>query len=181
MYQLDFNSLVSSFPFPQTEREVVEELKRNGSQPHAIDSQPTIARPAHHLSDAELFARILNVPIAIAEKVLAEGNGDLKYMAGCSKSAFEKSVGSEEAERLTAAFELGKRMARAHAEKSKSPRPQILLICSCPAFAIFKMKSLSFCVLIRKGRSPAKGSKANTPANSNGANLSAKALSFQAR
>ena len=181
MYQLDFNSLVSSFPFPQTEREAVAELKRNGSQPHPVDSQPTIARPAHHLSDAELFARILNVSIAIAEKVLAEGNGDLKYLAGCSQSAFEKSVGSEEAERLAAAFELGKRMARAHAEREKSPRPQILLICSCPAFAIFKMKSLSFCVLTRKGRSPAKESKAKTLANSNGENSWAKAPFLKAR
>ncbi|MDE0397280.1 MAG: hypothetical protein OXL96_05675 [Candidatus Poribacteria bacterium] len=126
MLQLDFNSLVSSFPFPQeTEREALASIQSerkangNGSEPPA----PRSNRPVHHLSDAELFAKILAVPITIAEKVLAEGNDDLKYLAGSSQSAFEKNVTSEEVERLAAAFELGKRMARAHAEKEKITAP----------------------------------------------------------
>ena len=118
MHQLDFNSLVSSFPFPQTEREVVTELKRNGN-----GSTPTLTRPAHHLSDAELFARILEIPITTAEALLAEGNGDLKYLAGSSAQAFSKVISEAEAERLAAAFELGKRMARAHAEREKITAP----------------------------------------------------------
>lgn len=127
MHQLDFNSLISSFPFPQeTEAQVIAAIQSenqangNGGEPRRV---PTPARPIHHFSDAELFAKILSVPLAIAEKVLAEGNGDLKYLAGSSQTTFEKHATSEEAERLAAAFELGKRMARAHAEKTKITSP----------------------------------------------------------
>lgn len=122
MHQLDFNSLVSSFPFPiETEREALASIqKANGSE---APTPSTRQRPVHHFSNAELFAKILSVPIATAEKVLSEGNGDLKYLAGTSQSAFEKHATSEEAERLAAAFELGKRMARAHAEKEKITAP----------------------------------------------------------
>ena len=44
-------------------------------------------------------------------------------MAGSSAQAFGKVIGEAEAERLAAAFELGKRMSRAHAEREKITAP----------------------------------------------------------
>lgn len=54
---------------------------------------------------------------------MIEGNRDLKYLAGKSETAFGKILSDEEAARLAAAFELGKRLARSHAEREKITSP----------------------------------------------------------
>ena len=100
------------------------------STPYPLSALPktlsnSVQRPISHLSDAELFARILDAPITVAETLLQENDGDLKYLASNGVSLFQKTkgIGEIKSQRLAAAFELGKRMARAHAEREKITAP----------------------------------------------------------
>ena len=121
--QLDFNETISANPFPieKTEIEMLNIIQNERSAAQA-ETVPSF-RPIHHLSDTELFAKLLAIPIVEAEKFLNENANDLKYLAGQSETALQNLIGSEEGERLAAAFELGKRLAKAHAEREQITSP----------------------------------------------------------
>ena len=82
-------------------------------------------RPIDALSDTEIFAKVLGTPLSIAEDVLTTYAGDLKRMAGSTLRELSeiKGIGDARSERLIAAFELGKRLARFHAEQKKITSP----------------------------------------------------------
>ena len=82
-------------------------------------------RPVEHMTDQELLCKISGAPLKIAEDVLISYEGNLAQMAGSTAIQFEKITGIGEArsEKIVAAFELGKRLARFHAEKEKITAP----------------------------------------------------------
>ena len=82
-------------------------------------------RPIDALSDTEVFAKVLGTPLSIAEEVLNTYAGNLKQMAGSTLRELStiKGIGDARSERLIAAFELGKRLARFHAEEKKITSP----------------------------------------------------------
>lgn len=84
-----------------------------------------LKRPIDALSDTELFAKVLGTPLSVAEEVIQSYSGDLKRMADSTlrELSMVKGIGDSRSERLVAAFELGKRLARFHAEKEKITSP----------------------------------------------------------
>ena len=82
-------------------------------------------RPIEHYTDPELFASISGVSLAIAENVLTAYEGNLARMAGSTPKQMQKvkGIGKTRAEKIIAAFELGKRLARFHAKKEKITSP----------------------------------------------------------
>ena len=83
------------------------------------------ARPVESMSDPELFATISGAPLAICEDMLTAYEGNLARMAGTSGRHMQKvkGIGKTRAEKIAAAFELGKRLARFHAKKEKITSP----------------------------------------------------------
>ena len=83
------------------------------------------------LKDSELLAIILKsgfkgtTAIQLGEQVLIALDGDLKRMADYKSKQFEKikGVGEAKAAQIVAALELGKRLARFHAERDKITSP----------------------------------------------------------
>ena len=83
------------------------------------------------LKNSELIALILKsgykgtTAIELGERILTEYNSDLKRMAENRPKQFEsiKAFGSAKAAQLVAAFELGRRLARSHAERVKISSP----------------------------------------------------------
>ncbi len=83
------------------------------------------------LKTSELLALILKsgykgtTAIELGERILTEYNSDLKRMAENRPKQFEsiKGVGAAKAAQLAAAFELGRRLARSHAERVKISSP----------------------------------------------------------
>ena len=82
-------------------------------------------RPIEHYTDTELFATISGAPLAIAEEMLTAYEGNLARMAGSTPKQMQKinGIGKTRAEKVIAAFELGKRLARFHAKKEKITSP----------------------------------------------------------
>ena len=83
------------------------------------------SRPIDAYTDQELLAKITGAPLAIAEDVLITYEGNLARMAGSSAKQMQKisGIGAAKSEKIIAAFELGKRLARFHAEKEKITAP----------------------------------------------------------
>ena len=83
------------------------------------------------LKDSELLALILKsgfkgtTAIQLGEQILMTFEGDLKRMADNSPKQFEKikGIGEAKAAQIIAAFELGKRLARFHADRDKITSP----------------------------------------------------------
>ncbi len=84
-----------------------------------------------NLKDSELLAIILKsgfkgtTAVQLGEQILTALDGDLKRMADYKSKQFEKikGVGEAKAAQIVAALELGKRLARFHAERDKITSP----------------------------------------------------------
>ncbi len=84
-----------------------------------------------NLKDSELLAIILKsgyqgtTAIQLGEQILTALDGDLKRMADYKSKQFEKikGVGEAKAAQIVAALELGKRLARFHADRDKITSP----------------------------------------------------------
>ena len=82
-------------------------------------------RPIEAYTDQELMAKITGAPLSIAEDVLIAYEGNLARMAGSTAKQMQKisGIGAVKSEKIIAAFELGKRLARFHATKEKITAP----------------------------------------------------------
>ena len=84
-----------------------------------------------NLRDSDLLAIILKdgfkgiTAVQLGEQILMTFEGDLKRMADNNSKQFEKikGVGEAKAAQIVAAFELGKRLARFHADRDKITSP----------------------------------------------------------
>lgn len=84
-----------------------------------------------NLRDSELLAIILKdgfkgtTAVQLGEQILTTFEGDLKRIADNSPKQFEKikGIGEAKAAQIIAAFELGKRLARFHADRDKITSP----------------------------------------------------------
>ena len=83
------------------------------------------SRPIDAYTDQELMAKISGAPLTIAEDVVIAYEGNLARMAGSSAKQMQKigGIGAVRSEKIIAAFELGKRLARFHATKEKITSP----------------------------------------------------------
>ena len=83
------------------------------------------SRPVEHYTDQELFATISGAPLAICEDVLIAYECNLVRIAGTTTKHMQKikGIGKTRANKIAAAFELGKRLARFHASKDKITSP----------------------------------------------------------
>ena len=81
--------------------------------------------PLTHTPDQELMAKISGAPLAVAEEVMIAYEGNLMRLAGSSAKQMRKigGIGAVRSEKIIAAFELGKRLARFHVEKEKITSP----------------------------------------------------------
>ena len=84
-----------------------------------------LQRPVEDLTDQELFAKITGAPLSIAESVLITYEGNLVRIAGSTAQQMQKitGIGKARSEKIVAAMELGKRLARFHAQKDKVTAP----------------------------------------------------------
>ena len=84
-----------------------------------------LARPIEYMTDQELMAKISGCPLSVAEDVLISYEGNLAQMAGSTAKQMRKitGIGKVRSEKIIAAFELGKRLARFHAEKETITAP----------------------------------------------------------
>ena len=82
-------------------------------------------RPIEAYTDQELMSKVSGAPLSIAEDVLIAYEGNLARMAGSTAKQMQKisGIGAVKSEKITAAFELGKRLARFHATKEKITSP----------------------------------------------------------
>ena len=82
-------------------------------------------RPVEHYTDTELFAKISGSPLVVAEELLTSYESDLARMAGSTPKQMQKisGIGETRSEKIIAAFELGKRLARFHATREKITSP----------------------------------------------------------
>ena len=82
-------------------------------------------RPIEAYTDQELMSKITGAPLTIAEDVVIAYEGNLARMAGSTATQMQKisGIGAVRSEKIIAAFELGKRLARFHAEKKKITSP----------------------------------------------------------
>ena len=83
------------------------------------------SRPIDAYTDQELMAKVSGAPLGVAEDVLITYGGNLARMAGSTATQMQKigGIGAVRSEKIIAAFELGKRLARFHAEKKKITSP----------------------------------------------------------
>ena len=83
------------------------------------------SRPIDAYTDQELMAKVSGAPLTIAEDVVIAYEGNLARMAGSSAKQMQKisGIGAVRSEKITAAFELGKRLAHFHAKKEKITSP----------------------------------------------------------
>ena len=83
------------------------------------------SRPIEAYTDQELMAKVSGAPLTIAEDVVIAYEGNLARMAGSSAKQMQgiAGIGAVRSEKIIAAFELGKRLARFHAEKEKITSP----------------------------------------------------------
>ena len=82
-------------------------------------------RPIEAYTDQELMSKITGAPLAIAEDVVIAYEGNLARMAGSTAKQMQgvSGIGEVRSEKITAAFELGKRLAHFHAKKEKITAP----------------------------------------------------------
>ena len=82
-------------------------------------------RPIEAYTDQELMSKITGAPLTIAEDVVIAYEGNLARMAGSTATQMQKisGIGAVRSEKIIAAFELGKRLARFHATKEKITSP----------------------------------------------------------
>ena len=82
-------------------------------------------RPVEHYTDTELFAKVSGAPLSIAEDMLLAYEGNLARMASSTPKQMQKigGIGKSRAEKVIAALELAKRLARFHATKEKITSP----------------------------------------------------------
>ena len=82
-------------------------------------------RPVQYLTDQELIMKITGATLKIAEEVLIAYEGNLMRMAASTAKQMQKitGIGEVRSEKITAAFEIGKRLARFHAERKKITAP----------------------------------------------------------
>ena len=108
-------------------------------KPPRIKDLPEDERPrerlhkygAENLRDADLLAIILKdgfqgtTAVQLGEQILMAFEGDLKRIAINNPKQFEKikGIGKAKAAQIVAAFELGKRLARFHADRDKITSP----------------------------------------------------------
>ena len=83
------------------------------------------SRPVEAYTDQELMAKVSGAPLSIAEDVLLAYEGNLCRMAGTTAKQMQKitGIGAVRSDKILAAFELGKRLARFHAHKEKITSP----------------------------------------------------------
>ena len=83
------------------------------------------SRPIDAYTDQELMAKVSGAPLAVAEDVLISYEGNLARMAGSSAKQMQgiAGIGAVRSEKIIAAFELGKRLARFHATKKQITSP----------------------------------------------------------
>ena len=82
-------------------------------------------RDVEDWSDTELFAKVSGAPLAIAEEMLVNYENNLARMANSTPKQLQLigKLTEKRSEKIAAAFELGKRLARFHAEKDKITSP----------------------------------------------------------
>ncbi|MDE0016812.1 MAG: DNA repair protein RadC [Candidatus Poribacteria bacterium] len=82
-------------------------------------------RPVDACTDAELMSKITGAPLIVGEEVFTCYEGNLARMANSTAKQMQKiaGIGKTRSEKIIAAFELGKRLARFHAEKDKITSP----------------------------------------------------------
>ena len=83
------------------------------------------SRPIDAYTDQELMAKVSGAPLGVAEDVLITYEGNLARMAGSTAKQMQRisGISAVRSEKIIAAFELGKRLARFHAEKEKITSP----------------------------------------------------------
>ena len=82
-------------------------------------------REVEHWSDTELFAKVSGAPLSIAEEVLISYENNLARMANSTPKQLQLigKLTETRSVKIAAAFELGRRLARFHAEKPKITSP----------------------------------------------------------
>ena len=109
-----------------SERKVKAKAERAAMRIHAeIKARIAPSRPVEYMTDPELFAKVSGAPVSIAEEVLIAYEGNLARMAGSTTKQMQKvsGIGKVRSEKIVAAFEIGKRLARFHAEREKITAP----------------------------------------------------------
>ena len=83
------------------------------------------SRPVEYMTDPELFAKVSGAPVVIAEEIMIAYEGNLARMAGSTAKQMQKvkGIGKARSEKIVCAFEIGKRLARFHAEREKITAP----------------------------------------------------------
>ena len=82
-------------------------------------------RDVENWSDTELFAKVSGAPLAVAEEMLISYENNLSRMANSTPKQLQLigKLTEKRSEKVAAAFELGKRLARFHAEREKITSP----------------------------------------------------------
>jgi len=82
-------------------------------------------RDVEHWSDTELFAKVSGAPLAVAEEMLVSYENNLARMANSTPKQLQLigKLTETRSEKIAAAFELGKRLARFHATRDKITSP----------------------------------------------------------
>lgn len=82
-------------------------------------------RDIEHWSDTELFAKVSGAPLAVAEEMLVSYENNLSRMANSTPKQLQLigKLTPTRSEKIAAALELGKRLARFHAERPKITAP----------------------------------------------------------
>ena len=96
------------------ERKILADIKAKAEQ-----------RDVENWSDTELFAKVSGAPLAVAEEMLVNYENNLARMANSTPKQLQLvgKLTEKRSEKIAAAFELGKRLARFHAEKPKITSP----------------------------------------------------------
>ena len=104
----------------EAERKAKAELER-----HAQIKAKIPSRPVEAYTNSELMAKITSAPLVVAENVMTAYEGNLMRMANSTAKQMQKitGIGEVRSEKIIAAFELGKRLARFHAEREKITSP----------------------------------------------------------
>ena len=110
----------------QRKAKIEAERKGKGKLDLLAEIKTKIAsRPIDAYTDQELMAKVSGAPLGVAEDVLITYEGNLARMAGSTAKQMQRisGIGAVRSEKIIAAFELGKRLARFHAEKEKITSP----------------------------------------------------------
>ena len=83
------------------------------------------ARDIENWSDTELFAKVISAPLSVAEEMLVSYENNLARMANSTPKQLQLigKLTENRSEKIAAMFELGKRLARFHAERDKITSP----------------------------------------------------------